>query len=55
MRNVYTKLVPAIWTDEQKVNIVMIADKHLERVWIEIDFIDNVITGYEKTGAFQYH
>lgn len=48
MRKVCAKLVPKLLTDEQKANRVLIASELKERVEINPDFLDNVITGDES-------
>lgn len=53
MRKVCAKLVPKVLSDDEKTNRAEISSELLQRVEIEPDWLDNVITG-DETWVFEY-
>lgn len=53
MRKVCAKLVPKVLSDDEKTNRAEISSELLQRVEIEPDYLDNVITG-DETWVFEY-
>jgi septation ring formation regulator EzrA len=53
MRKVCAKLVPKVLTDDQKNHRVTVATELLERLEIEPNFLDCVVTG-DETWCFEY-
>ncbi len=53
MRKVCAKFVPKVLTDDQKQRRVAVAQEMLERLQVEPNFLDKVVTG-DETWVFEY-
>src|SRR5215510_13453377 len=53
MRNVCAKLVPKVLTDEQKARRQTVCEEMLERLQVDPNFLDKVVTG-DETWVYEY-